>query len=130
MKSEIEHYMQLVGQLRRQAEIDTAALNRLKQWKAEATEVMTHWDEVWAKVPHGVVGSFKWDDVSNEIERLGDDLENAYRLIRERHDTIDRERALSDDLATVLRKLVQNSADLDALVESRRVMAHYREARG
>lgn len=28
--SEIEHYMQLVGQLRRQAEIDTAALNRYR----------------------------------------------------------------------------------------------------
>jgi hypothetical protein len=39
--SEIEHYMQLVAQLRRQAEIDTAALNEYKALADDAARIIT-----------------------------------------------------------------------------------------
>jgi hypothetical protein len=64
-----------------------------------------------------------------EIQRLGDDLENAYRLIRERHDIIGYERALADDLAAVLSTVLDQYGTFHAEDEVERVLDRWREAR-
>jgi predicted nuclease with TOPRIM domain len=93
-------------QLRRQAEIDTAALNRLK------TEVAR---------------------LNDENERLSFDYERLAG--RKLTDEVDAEKALADDLADVLSRMVVGweriiGHDLAQHPDVQRVMARYREARG
>ena len=74
----------LVAQLRRQAEIDTAALNDLRRWKAEATTVLEEWEAVWEAAGRpGQLGGSKAEAVHDWVRRRDGDAGPTTDVLRE-----------------------------------------------